>query len=348
MSKGGKSMFNNKRILTMLLAICLCLSLFGVMPVQAADSGNRPKSTSFMGGTLDPVWTILNENIDTYSIEPGLGLRLPTQVNDIYQTGTGWENIFVQPAAGNWEVVSKVYYPVLPHANYQQQALLAWQDEDNYIKIDVEYTTWNGPIKAQMVSESAATATSINSVVLDVAEGEPLTVFYKIIREDNKYTGYYSLNGTEFIQLGSIEQALQNVHIGIFATKNTAASESDPIDTYCQYIEVITDEPKPFTIVTDNNLEETEGGIKASVNVVPTEDVPTHDGNEVILFQLMKDNTPMNIVAMERDITSEEEFIAYFNVDYDDDSYSVNVFVLDSFSSLTYAPISLAEKVTLE
>lgn len=341
-------MFNCKRILSMLLTICLCLSLLGVMTVQAADSGNRPKSTSFMGGTLDPVWTILNENTETYSIEPGLGLRLPTQVNDIYEAGTGWENIFVQPAAGNWEVVSKVYYPVLPNANYQQQALLAWQDEDNYVKVDVEYTTWNGPIKAQLASESGGAATSVNSVLLDVPAGEPLTVFFKITREDNNYTGYYSLDGTEFIELGSADIALEDVHIGVMATKNTPLEESEAIDTYCQYVEVVTDEPKPFTIVTDNNLEKTDGGIKASVNVVPTEDVPTHDGNEVVLFQLMKDNTPMSIVAMERDINSEEEFIAYFNVDSEDDSYFVNVFVLDSFSDLTYAPVSLAEKVTLD
>lgn len=340
-------MFNSKRILSMMLAICLCLSLFGVMPVQAANSGNRPKSTSFMGGTLDPVWTVLNENTETYSLEAGKGLRLPTQVNDIYEEGTGWENIFVQPAAGDWEVISKVFYPVLPLANYQQQALLAWQDEDNYIKVDVEYTDWNGPIKAQIMYESAATATSINSVLLDVAAGEPLTVFFKIKKEGNNYEGFYSLNGTEFISLGTIELALENVHIGIMATKNTPADESDPIDTYCQYIEVITDEPLPFTIATDNMLEKTAGGIKATVNVVPTEDVPTHDGKEVVLFQLMKGNTPMSIVAMERDITSEEEFTAYFNVDSEDDSYLVNVFVLDSFSDLTYAPVSLAEKATL-
>lgn len=346
MLRGGKSMFNSKRILSLFIVICLCMGLFGVMTVQAA--GKPPKSTDFTTGVLDPaIWKIENENKDTYSIEPGLGLRLPTQVNDIYEAGTGWENIFLQEAAGNWEVVSKVYYPVLPNANYQQQALLVWQDEDNYIKVDLEYTTWNGPIKAQMMYEMDGTAQGLGSQLVDAVEGEPLTVFYKIVREEDTYTGYYSMDGIDYIQLDTVTFAMENVHIGVMATKNTPLDESDMIDTYCQYIEVVTEEPLPFTIVTDNKLDKTEGGIKAAVTVVPTEDVDTHEGNEVVLFQLMKGNTPISIVAMERDITAEEDFIAYFNVDPEDDSYTVSVFVLDSFSSSTYAPISLAQKAVL-
>lgn len=333
-----------KKILSMTLIICLCLSVFAIMPVQAAS---RPRSSNFMTGALDPWWKIINENPETYSVEAGKGLRLPTQVNDIYETGSGWENIFLQEAEGDWEVISKVYYPVLPFANYQQQALLVWQDADNYIKIDVEYTTWDGPIKAQMMYESAGTATALGSQNITATEGQPLTVYYKAVRKGDEYTGYYSLDGEQFIQLGTITLALQNVHIGVMATKNTALSESEMIDTYCQYIQVVTDEPKPFTIVADK-LETTVGGIKASAKVVPTEGVPTHEGKEVVLFQLMKGDTPISIVAMERDITSEEEFIAYFNVDSADDSYVVNVFVLDSFSDLTYAPIALAETVTIK
>ncbi|NLY42940.1 MAG: DUF1349 domain-containing protein [Clostridiaceae bacterium] len=334
-----------RKILSITLVICLCLSVFAVMPVQAAS---KPRSSNFMTGVIDPFWKIVNENPATYSVEAGLGLRLPTQVYDIYESGSGWENIFIQEAEGDWEVISKVYYPVIPSANYQQQALLVWQDADNYIKIDVEYTTWNGPIKAQMIYESGGTVTNVYSEVVEVPSGATsLTVYYKYVRQGNTYTGYYSLDGQQFRQLGTVTLALQNVHIGVTATKNTSLDESPMIDTYCQYIQVITDEPYPFTIEADA-LEATVGGIKASARVIPTEGVPTHDGNEVVLFQLMKGDTPIGIMATEWDITEGEKFTAFFNVDPSDDSYVVNVFVLDSFSDLTYAPVPLAEKVTIK
>lgn len=104
---------------------------------------------------------------------------------------------------------------------------------------------------------------------------------------------------------------------------------------------------KPFGITTDGTLGRS-GGIQATVTVTPTPGVTTHGGKEVVLFQLMKGTTPINIVAIERDITSSDDFTAYFNVDPSDTSYLVRAYVLDSFSSdVTTSPVSLAEKQTL-
>ena len=104
----------------------------------------------------------------------------------------------------------------------------------------------------------------------------------------------------------------------------------------------------PFIIISDGELDRT-GGITAAVTVAPVQGVPTHDGTEVILFQLMRGNTPVSIVALEKDIRTEETLKAYFNVDPDDDSYKVRVYVLDSFTTdLTSAPVSLAEWITLQ
>lgn len=109
---------------------------------------------------------------------------------------------------------------------------------------------------------------------------------------------------------------------------------------------IITVTEKPFVLITDGKLDRTEG-IRASVKVDLTDGAATHTGTEVVLFQLMKGNTPVSIIALQRDITSQEEFTAYFNVNPTDTSYFVRTFVLDSFSSDLSAPISLAEQATL-
>ncbi|HHW01150.1 MAG TPA: hypothetical protein GXX36_16565 [Clostridiaceae bacterium] len=105
---------------------------------------------------------------------------------------------------------------------------------------------------------------------------------------------------------------------------------------------------RSFIIISDGELDRTNG-ILAVVYVAPVQGGPAHDGAEVVLFQLMRGNTPVSIVALEKDIIVEENLRAYFNVDPNDDSYKVRVYVLDSFTTdLTSAPVSLAEWITLQ
>lgn len=103
---------------------------------------------------------------------------------------------------------------------------------------------------------------------------------------------------------------------------------------------------KPFTMITDGNLDRVSG-ILAEIQVSPTGGA-AHDGEEVVVFQLMKGNTPVSISVFVKDITSSESMRAYFDVvDPDDPSYTVKVFILDSFNGDHTAPISLAEPVIL-
>jgi len=219
----------------MVFIISLCLSMFGIYPIQVvADEPNEPVIVySFLDGTIDSGWTILNDDPEGYSVVPEMGLRLPTQDSDMYSTGTSWKNVFVRPVEGDWEVVSAVYYSIVPYANYQQNALLVWQDEDNYIKLDYEYN--NGSLFFQFGQEVSSSFTSVATVTYNAPADTPLNIFYKIKKTGNNYTGYYSLDGTNYTVVGSTTLSLQNIQIGFFATKN---SSNDTIDTYVKYVEI--------------------------------------------------------------------------------------------------------------
>jgi uncharacterized protein YjdB len=115
----------------------------------------------------------------------------------------------------------------------------------------------------------------------------------------------------------------------------------------CDVTVTSSGELKPFTIETSGILVR-NGGVQAIIKVNPTQGATAHNGEEAVVFQLMKGNTPVSISALMRDITSEESVKAYFNVDPNDTLYTVKVFVLDCFDSDTAAPINLAEPVTLE
>jgi len=104
---------------------------------------------------------------------------------------------------------------------------------------------------------------------------------------------------------------------------------------------------RPFVIVPSGNLERSEG-IKATVNIVLNPEAE-HSGTEAVVFQLMNGETPVSIIALEKDITSNEQVSAFFSVDPSIESYRVEVFVFDEFNNNTSSsPVILAEKKVME
>jgi chitodextrinase len=200
--------------------------------------GFAPTSSSFMDGTIDSGWTILKENKATYSVVAGKGLILPTQRYDIYSNNhAAWENVFTRPAAGDWDAVSKVYYPNGLVATYQQQALLAWQDEDNYVKISCQSNGTNGKVTVGIASEKGGTYTGGASKDITTTSGAAININYKLVKVGSTYTGYYSTDGVNYTLVGSVTAGISPNAIGIFATRN---STNGSVDTYCKGVDVVS------------------------------------------------------------------------------------------------------------
>ncbi|KRE48448.1 NPCBM/NEW2 domain-containing protein [Paenibacillus sp. Soil724D2] len=105
----------------------------------------------------------------------------------------------------------------------------------------------------------------------------------------------------------------------------------------------------PYTLTTTGVLKR-QGGIEAQVSVQPTPDAVKGPDVQVIVFQLMKGNTPVGIVAVQSDrIEASRAFTAFFNTaDFDSSLYTVRAMVLDRFNSDLTSPVSLAALVQLK
>jgi uncharacterized repeat protein (TIGR02543 family) len=191
-----------------------------------------PTGDSFVDGTRDDKWVILNELESEYSIEKGKGLRLPTQNGDVYQTNRLWNNAFIRPGGGSWEVVAKVLYPQIPNANYQQIMLLVWQDEDNYIKLDCE----TAALTLQAAAERNGGVGKFGGGNATPNPDGTVTMYFRIKKDGDEYTCSYSKDGLNYTVLGSTEFHMVDTQIGLFATKNSGGTAV--IDTYCEYIDV--------------------------------------------------------------------------------------------------------------
>jgi len=190
-----------------------------------------PISDYFADGDMNSNWTVLRENKNTYSIDKGFGLRLPTQRYDIYGTGGAWENVFVQSALGNWEVVAKVFYPHVPTANYQQAMLLVWQDEDNYIRANCQESS----LRYEPGIETNGSFSASGGGNARAAADGTVTLYHRIKKEGNTYTISVSQDGLNYTQLATITANFKNPKLGMFATMNNAGTQ---MNTYFEYITV--------------------------------------------------------------------------------------------------------------
>ncbi|MDF2595543.1 MAG: family 3 glycosyl hydrolase, partial [Clostridia bacterium] len=242
-------------------------------------------SFNFLNSSLEKVkdfWTINNEAPENYELKPGMGLRLPTLKGDIYGTNRVWNNAFTAPAGGNWDIVTKVYFPVAPNATYQQTMLLAWQDEDNYIKVDAE--RGGSGIVVQAGRELSGTFSGVGSSSISANGDGSLTIYFRLTKSGNQYQGSYSFNGIDFMNVGTLMDVnLNNIQVGVFATKNT---DNAIIDSYIEYIQVLSGTEQMFITPAEMKLNATKEVSKYVKSLLP-ESIEFTD--EIKTIQLGKD-----------------------------------------------------------
>ncbi len=231
-----------------------------------------PVSDYLADGTIGPKWTVLRENKSAYSVDKGKGLRLPTQRYDIYSTaGPAWENVFVQPAMGNWEVVAKVFYPNKPTANYQQAMLLVWQDEDNYIRLNCQTSS----LSIQPGRETNGSFSSISGGTATASQDGTVTLYYRIVKEGTTYTLAYSQDGENYTQLGNPVTGVnfKDPKIGMFATQN---SNSTPMNTYFEYLTITNRngvQQKSYQEMLQDAVDNVRDYVAAGIPTVTSSDI---------------------------------------------------------------------------
>lgn len=203
-------------------------------------------ATSFINGTIDNSWTIVNEDASQYEAVRGYGLKLPTLPDNISANNT-FKNLFLRPAAGDWTIVAKIYFPVRPTQPTQQVRLMAWQDPTNFISVGLQsgFSFW-GPGGLTMSMAPTIGGASNGSISYSTglsSSADPLVIYYKLQREDLKFTAWFSTDGINYTQVQSADgrrssesSYLKDVYLGLFATK--ASQTSPTIDTYCEFIDV--------------------------------------------------------------------------------------------------------------
>jgi hypothetical protein len=155
----------------------------------------------FSGTALTrPPWAVLHENNPggaNFWLSGGW-LNTTTLQGDFIGGYSGYKNFFVIPntwGSQDFSVTIRVL-GFMPYRQYQQIQILAYDSDDNYIKIGNDYWTpgqhWEIAREVGGVFESKSSATDANNSAFCL----------RMVKRGNSYTGYYSLDGLTYHKFG--------------------------------------------------------------------------------------------------------------------------------------------------
>ncbi len=190
-------------------ALAATSSLPPVAPIIYDDEFNGP--------TLNPRWSWLNEDPTHWSLTASPGnLRIVGKTGDMWMQCNNPTNLLLQPSpADNFEMQAKLV--INPTTNYQQGGLIVFADQDNYLKLDVVWTTYhNGLVVEHLMEQQGVVLNSFNWPWVKINSGT--NAFLKISKIGSTYYGFYSSDGQNWTTVGSFAAPnLSNAKFGIYA-----------------------------------------------------------------------------------------------------------------------------------
>ncbi|MGD8473955.1 MAG: DUF1349 domain-containing protein [Anaerolineae bacterium] len=171
--------------------------------------------------TLHPLWSWIREDDAHWSLTDNPDfLRIITQEGGIIASSNDQNNILVTDApSGDFEITTQVIFD--PAENFQYAAIQVYQDDDNYIQLN---RAWASGDKVNFDKEIGGTVT--NTQTAESAD----TIWLRITRELNTYTGYFSTDGVAWTLAGQYTAYLPNAKIGLAAANNLAGVTEIPAD----------------------------------------------------------------------------------------------------------------------
>jgi beta-glucosidase len=201
----------------------------GITQTYTVYFAHRARSDEFSGTSVGPQWTWIRQNQANEQVSGG-ALTITPEQGDLSGTNPPARNILLQPALGNWAMVSKLTFSTAPHVANQQGGLIAYQNDANWLKVDWEFS--NGAAQlAETTSDnqnypSGKQITQVPTTIPTAGLLTSNTVWLAMDKVGARYTTYYSTDGVHFTPIYNVGASLSNVKVGVFAW-NGPATTSD-------------------------------------------------------------------------------------------------------------------------
>ena len=174
----------------LLAMLLLALSMNGSLAQTAFQDNFR--------GALSSSWSIVRQDTNYYSLS-STGLVLRCNSGDLYESANNAKNVLLitNPVTGDFVITAHLRWLVPPSTSYAQFALLAYNDDDNYVR--GYYGDANG-YGFYLATETLAFYVGGASLSLDIGTNQ---FWLQMSKQDFNYSVSYSLDGTNFISIGA-------------------------------------------------------------------------------------------------------------------------------------------------
>ena len=208
----------------------------GIVATYTVNFANAASGDEFDGSALDPKWTVVRPNPANLAVGSG-SLTITPETGDLVTATNTATNLVLQPALGNWTMTSKLTFSARPSAATQQGGIIAYQDDDNYLKFDLEATSPSNIQLKTSLEDSRQSNPAVSSNPIQVNQTlnttpmngvlpDDNTIWLRMTKDAHTYTTSYSLDGDTWVPVWSTGATLRNVKIGPFAFNGAAATTS--------------------------------------------------------------------------------------------------------------------------
>lgn len=202
----------------------------GIVTRYQLNFARRPSGDDFTRSSLGSQWHWVREAPGSWSLSANPGsLTITPQPGDLTTTTNTAQNVLLQPALGDWTQTTKLTFNRRPDTANQQGGVIAYQDDDNYLKFDLEATSASA-LRFNVSLEDTLNGVPVNQTLktLDASTVLPAnnTAWLRMSKHGAKYTMSYSIDGTTWVPVWSTGATLTNPQAGLVAF-NRAAAASD-------------------------------------------------------------------------------------------------------------------------
>lgn len=176
--------------------------------------------------TLGTQWSWVRENSDAWSIDENPGsLTLTTTDGDLVGPANKLGNVLLQSANTDWTIDTKVTVSDIPGRPAQNAGIVAYQDDDNFVKLVYGPATYKRGAVQQgatagtvlFIAEDNGNQKYSMSANLEGIAKDGKTVWLRLVKSGSDYTAYYSVDGKKYVKVGAEYAFLKDVKAGLIA-----------------------------------------------------------------------------------------------------------------------------------
>ena len=219
----------------------------------AVNFGTPSYRDNFMADTIGFQWSWVRENPADWSLsEKPRYITITAKDGDIKGSSNNAENILLQSANTDWFIESRVEFSRKPSRTDQQGGIIAYQDDDNFVKLVYIYSSkgfMGAEEYVELLVEKEGAQYSAASIPVSRLMSDNPVVILSLEKTGSHYSASFSKGDDEFMYLGSTDVVLSDIMTGIIACNGGAAQQGDVV---AQMMGINTGEPEqPFKVMFD-------------------------------------------------------------------------------------------------